>query len=256
LQAGSKRVRLAVYAEAHDADAVALAVREFLERNGRGAATLKCVAVENRNWSEEWKKSYTSFRFGELFFVVPSWRDDPAPIDCTHTIRIDPGEAFGSGLHETTQMTMASLERLAAQADPGEKILDLGTGSGILAIGARMLGFTRVAACDNDFIAVTVAADNAQRNGTPDIGLFAGSADAVASCSVGILLANLTADVIEGLFPEMDRLLRPSGWAIFSGILTDQGEDVRRLAATHGYSIDEERARGEWIALVCRKHGA
>jgi ribosomal protein L11 methyltransferase len=207
--------------------------------------------VTERDWTEEWKKSYTSFPVGNDFFIVPSWCQLAGPDDRL-PIQIDPGQAFGTGTHETTQLTMEALERWV---EPHQHILDLGTGSGILAIASRLLGAHEVFACDIDPVAVQVAEANIRRNSEREIWTFCGSIDAVRPESIDLILCNLTADVIIQLFPEIDRVLRRSGRAIFSGILNEQNEDVRAQINGFHYSLHEEMRRGEWLALVAEKNG-
>ena len=140
--------------------------------------------------------------------------------------------------------------------DPsGHVVLDLGTGSGILAIAARRLGAKVVHACDVDPVALEVACENLDRNTGPCIGLMCGSIDAVAGSTVDLLLCNLTADVIGEILPEIHRVMQPRGVVVFSGILDFQNSDIRTKAGRLGFIVLEETARGEWCALVVRKNG-
>jgi ribosomal protein L11 methyltransferase len=231
-------------------DQVEALVRSIFQRAERQNPLISRAMVEECDWTQEWKKSYTSFPIGNHFFVIPSWESHDCPDDRL-PIRIDPGQAFGTGTHETTQLTM---EALARWVEPGHLVLDVGTGSGILAIAARLLGAKEVFACDIDLVAAQVARANIDRNAESNISVFCGSLDVVKSASVRLLLANLTADVITDLFPEFNRVLQRSGIAILSGILLDQGEEVRKSIAEHQYNIFEEITRGEWLALVVEKH--
>jgi ribosomal protein L11 methyltransferase len=225
-------------------------VRSIFHRAERQNPVISRATVEECDWTQEWKKSYTSFPIGGDFFVIPSWESGVCPDDRL-PIRIDPGQAFGTGTHETTQITM---EALARWVEPGHRVLDVGTGSGILAIASRLLGAREVFACDIDPVAAQVARANIERNAGSDISIFCGSLEAVKNASVRLLLANLTADVISDLFPEFNRVLQGSGIAILSGILLEQGEEVRKLIGGHRYNIFEEITRGEWLALVVEKH--
>jgi ribosomal protein L11 methyltransferase len=208
--------------------------------------------VADRDWLGEWKKSYVSFPIGRGFYVIPSWSESKCPEDRL-PIRIDPGQAFGTGTHETTQLTLECLEQRAEEMDPSVQILDLGTGSGILAVVARLLGCRRVIGCDNDPDSIPVAIENIQQNTGPVVPVFCGSIDAVRSESVDMLLCNLTADVIARVFPEIRRALRPGGAVIFSGILVEQRDQICDIVADNGWVIEDDRTRGEWIALVIRK---
>jgi ribosomal protein L11 methyltransferase len=226
-------------------------VRSVFERSERQHTPISRAVVEECDWTEEWKKSYRSFPIGDDFFVIPSWEDCECPDDRL-PIRIDPGQAFGTGTHETTQLTMEALGRWI---EPDQVVLDLGTGSGILAIACRLLGAKEVFACDIDPVAAQVARANTERNES-DISIFCGSLDAMRTGSIRLVLCNLTADVIVGLFPEFIRVLEPHGIAILSGILGEQAEELRALVARHEFNIFEEITRGEWLALIVEKHVA
>jgi ribosomal protein L11 methyltransferase len=208
--------------------------------------------VEEMDWTEEWKRSYKSFPIGEGFFVIPSWIETACPQD-RFPIRIDPGQAFGTGTHETTQLTLEALERWI---EPHHVVLDVGTGSGILTIASRLLGAGQVFACDIDPDAVVVARNNMDRNSAQHVGAFCGSTDSIPNNSIHLLLGNLTADVIADLFPEFNRVLKSEGLVVLSGILTEQREDLVQLLHKSHYLIHEECFRGEWLALVAEKHVA
>src|SRR5262245_10772606 len=232
-------------------DRIESLIRAIFQRVRQQAPPISRSVVEECDWTEEWKKSYASFPIADSFFVIPSWESSICPSDRL-PIRIDPGQAFGTGTHETTQMTMECLERWVERS---QIALDVGTGSGILAIASRLLGAGRVFACDIDPIAVHVARANIERNAEADVYAFCGSLDAVKNDSVDLLLANLTADLIMSLFPEFERVLQMHGIAILSGILREQDEDVRETVALHHFNVFEEITQGEWLSLVVEKHG-
>ncbi len=221
-------------------------------RAGRKSPSIFRSVVEDSDWTGEWKKSYRSFPLGDEFFIVPSWEDTSCPDDRL-PIRIDPGQAFGTGTHETTQLTIEALERWI---EPDQDVLDVGTGSGILAIASRLLGAKNVFACDIDPVAAQVARANIERNAAGGVCAFCGSLDAVKSNSMRMVIGNLTADLIVSLIAEFDRVLRPRGIAVFSGILQDQREDVREAISRVHFVVHEEQARGEWLALIAEKHVA
>jgi len=227
-------------------------ILDVFVRTSFSAPNISRGVVEECDWTEEWKKSYTSFPIGNAFYVIPSWVSAACPDDRL-PIHIDPGQAFGTGTHETTQLTMEALERWV---EPQHLVLDLGTGSGILALAARLLGAKNVFACDIDPVAVQVACANIERNREHEVWSFCGSIDGVGKDAVSLLLANLTSDVIIKLFPEFNRILRPKGLAIFSGILSEQAEDVLDLCEEFDFAVHEKITRGEWLALVTEKHGA
>jgi ribosomal protein L11 methyltransferase len=232
-------------------DNIRNAMQTLFQRAGSISPTLEFASVEDRDWGEEWKKTWYSFPMGERFFVMPSWENSFCPPDRS-PLSIDPGQAFGTGTHETTQLTLEAMERWMK---PGQVVLDLGTGSGLLAIAATRLGAKAVLACDIDPIAVEVARENLETNSAQSVGLMCASIDAVASESIDFLLCNLTADAITEVLPEIQRVMRPQGIAAFSGILISQRTNVRRSAERSGFAALSETTRGEWAALVARKNG-
>jgi ribosomal protein L11 methyltransferase len=226
-------------------------IRLIFQRAEKQSPAISRAIVEECDWTEEWRKSYKSFPIADSFFVIPSWENTSCPDDRL-PIRIDPGQAFGTGTHETTQLTLEALERWI---EPNQIVLDVGTGSGILAIASRLLGAARVFACDIDPVAVQIARANIERNAENEVITFCGSLDGVTEGSIHLLLGNLTADVIMILFPEIVRVLRLHGIAILSGILREQDEDIREILDHYHFHVFEEITQGEWIALIVEKHG-
>src|SRR5664279_2321882 len=151
---------------------------------------------ENRDWVQSARDLLQPMEVGARFFLVPEWRDDPAPAG-RFRIAVNPGMAFGTGVHETTRLCLEALEEFVT---PGACVLDVGTGSGILAQAAMLLGAGKVYACDNDPVAVEVA----------KIG-FLGSVDAVATASVDIVVANISPEINIRIAPDLVRVLRPGG---------------------------------------------
>jgi ribosomal protein L11 methyltransferase len=252
IQPGATRL-ICYFSTRSNLDDIEQIIRPLFERVGRRNMPLVTRAVvEDCDWTEEWRKSYRSFPIADSFYVIPSWEESECPFD-RMPIRIDPGQAFGTGTHETTQLTMESLERWI---EPSQVVLDVGTGSGILAIASRLLGAGLVLACDIDPVAVQVARANIARNRQNDVYIFCGSPDAIRSSSVHLLLANLTADVITSLFDEFERVLADHGLAILSGILQEQREDVQKIIAGHRFDVFEEITQGEWLAMIVRKRDA
>jgi ribosomal protein L11 methyltransferase len=251
-EADPGHTRLTAYFENPcDLESMRAALLPIFQRDELDVPELKSASVKDQDWSEQWKKTWTSFALGRRFFVVPSWSESDAPDDRI-PIYIDPGQAFGTGTHETTQLTVEAME---IWMEPRKTVLDLGTGSGILAIAAKHLEARAVHACDTDAVAVAVARENLKMNGAGKSGLMCGSIDAIASDSVGFLLCNLTADVIGEILPEIERAVRPQGIAVLSGILTSQSRDIRQKAGPLGLSVLQERTRGEWSVLIMRKNG-
>jgi ribosomal protein L11 methyltransferase len=188
---------------------------------------------EDVDWVAKGREDIEPMPVGERFFLVPQWRDDATP-DGRLRIEIDNGLAFGTGRHETTRLCLEFLERLVKA---GMTVVDIGTGSGILAEGARLLGAGRVIACDTDPLAVEVAA----RRG---LDVFVGSADAIAAGIADVVVANISPEALRGLRDEFPRILKAGGSAVLSGV--EAGDEVPFAAA-------ETRAEGEWRAYLVQK---
>jgi ribosomal protein L11 methyltransferase len=154
---------------------------------------MKPVEVADRDWLGEWKKSWQPVIVGQKFIIAPPWSEIPDDAG-RHVIRIEPGMAFGTGTHETTRLCLAAIEKYW----DGGSFLDVGTGTGILAIAAALLNpRARIEACDTDADAVRIARENARLNGVGErIGFRVGSVEETATASADIVCANLTADVI------------------------------------------------------------
>jgi len=208
--------------------------------------------VDEDDWAHAWKKHYSTFRVGSRIVIRPSWLDyDPSDADVV--ISIDPGAAFGTGLHPTTRCCLELLERTVR---PGDHVLDVGTGSGILALAAVGLGAERVVATDVDPIAVDVARGNACLNQADDrIEVVEGSVDAVlASEKFDIVVANIVARVILELAPRLVERVRGGGSLIVGGIIDERAAEVE--ASLEGLGLVAERyAEGNWITFLGRVPG-
>src|ERR1039458_7126396 len=176
-------------------------------------------------------RSSAPMEVGRRFFLVPEWRDDPAPPG-RFRIAVNPGMAFGTGVHETTRLALEALEEFVK---PGMTVLDVGTGSGILAKAARLLGAARVYACDTDPVAVEIAGDG-----------FIGSVNAVATASVDLAVANISPEAIVQLAPDLLRVLRKGGVLLVSGFELAEVEQVK-AALPHARDV---RKKGNWALIV------
>lgn len=224
------------------------ALREYGIDPGDGSLHMRFVRDEE--WAEAWKNFYRPIRVGRSFLIRPSWETvTPTPGD--RVIELDPGMAFGTGSHPTTQLSLVLLEEHAA---PGYRVLDLGTGSGILAIAAARLGAASVLALDLDPIAVAAAQANVVANGVDGVvTVRAGSVEAAGEAPFDLVVANILADVIRDLAPDLARLTRPGGCLIASGIIADRAADVTVALTACGFCLEVERARDEWRALAARR---
>ena len=215
-----------------------------------GALNVETRVVPDENWAEDWKKHYKPLRAGAHFIIKPSWEPfDPAPED--RIIELDPGMAFGSGTHETTGMCLALLEETITG---GEQVIDVGTGSGILAIGAALAGARRVLAIDIDPDAVRVAEENVRHNGVADrVTVQEGNLLDRVEETCDICVANIIAQVICSFAAPLRRHIRPGGLFICSGIIDRREAEVREALLNASYRIREVRHDGEWVAFLAER---
>jgi len=221
------------------------AAREDAERAALALGVPAAIEpVESRDWGEEWKKGLAPFAVGRVF-VRPSWIEAGPPPGAIEVV-LDPGMAFGTGTHPTTALCLSAIDELLLRA-PGAAVLDVGTGSGLLAIAASKLGSRRVAAVDVDPVAVRVAAENAARNGvTLDLGE---SPLREVSGAFGLVVANILANVLVELAPDLVARLEPGGELVLAGLLVSQEEEVRAPFAGLGLVALPPRRDGEWSLL-------
>lgn len=213
------------------------------------------ATVQDSDWENNWRQYYEPIEVGEKLVVVPEWLE--APEDGRIPLRLDPGLIFGTGSHATTKMCLAALERYAGS---GKNVLDLGCGSGILAIGALLLGCSRAAGCDIDSKAPEVAEANAALNGIGKdrFAVYAGDVltDAGMRKLLGegydIVTANIVADVIIPLAGIVRPFLKADGVFLTSGIIEGRQDEVRSALEKNGFEIVNHRCEEEWHCFECR----
>jgi ribosomal protein L11 methyltransferase len=206
--------------------------------------------IEDQDWNRQWREFFRPDRVTRRLTVFPAWETIPKHIE-GHVIRIEPGLAFGTGQHPTSRMCLEAMDRVSL---PGSwTMLDVGTGSGILAIYGAKLGASRIMALDVDPEAIRSSEGNIRLNRiTGTIELSSMPLEEFKG-RFSLLTANLTLGVILQLFPHFGRLLEPGGWLILSGLLTDQAGAVRDYFPLYGFSEYEALHQAEWICLIARK---
>ncbi|MDO9128426.1 MAG: 50S ribosomal protein L11 methyltransferase [Anaerolineales bacterium] len=214
--------------------------------------------IADQNWMEAWKQHYEPIPIGKRLIIIPAWLESP---DSTRIpIKIDPGMAFGTGTHPTTQLCLELLESfLDAQSSIVNRqsaIMDVGCGSSILSIAALKLGAASALGVDIDEAAVKASRENAAANGVAEnLSLGLGSVAEVLAGRFGVrqaslVLANILAPVIIRLFEAgLDELVAPDGALILSGILQEQVESVVSAARSRGMKLVEKRQMGDWVAM-------
>lgn len=224
-----------------------------LERSGdSGPSGISVERVPDTDWNENFKKHFTTFKAAGNIVIKPSWEEYAAK-DGEVVLEIDPGMAFGSGVHETTKMCLELIQKYMPK---GASVLDVGCGSGILGMACLKLGAGRVLALDNDNVSVKVAGENAKANGASSF--EARLSDLLANADEGtydIILANIVADIIMRLNTNVTGYMRPDAVYILSGIIADRLDDVLKSLKENGIEVIETIAMADWRAIAARLKG-
>ena len=208
-------------------------------------ATFSIEAVPEQDWSESWKAQIKATTAGRLW-VGPPWLEADAPERAIKVV-IEPGMAFGTGDHATTHFCLEALDRALADKH-GASVLDVGTGSAVLAIAARKLGAGRVVGTDNDPVAIRVAQENAARNGAEQLELSTSELGAVEG-TFDVVLANILCNTLVDLAPAITAKLAPRGVLVLAGILANQADEVLAAYLPLGVQLRARVLRGEWAML-------
>lgn len=222
-----------------------------IEKNFQTDCRVYIDEVRNEDWEENWKKYYHAFKVGERLVVKPSWEEyqaQPGEV----VINIDPGMAFGTGIHASTRFCLRFIDQYVRG---GETIIDAGCGSGILSIGAAKLGAASVFAMDIDDLAVKIARENIQLNGLERaIQVEAGDIiEAMQGRKADMVLANITAEVVVELIPEAAQVLDSGGYLFGSGIVDSRWPAVQQALVKNGFAVAEVMQDVDWIGVAARK---
>lgn len=205
--------------------------------------------MSEQDWANEWKQYFHVTHVGKSLVIKPSWEDYTAKAG-EHVIEIDPGMAFGTGTHHTTNMMMERLEKVIT---PDSTVFDVGTGSGILAIASAMLGAKSVKAVDIDAVAVRVAKENVADNGLADaIEVCEGDLLHGTEGRADVIIANIIADIIIMLLKDIPQRLAADGVFLASGIIEERMTDVEAEAHKQGLVVDAVDHRGGWVVMQMR----
>ncbi|MBQ5330441.1 MAG: 50S ribosomal protein L11 methyltransferase [Oscillospiraceae bacterium] len=208
--------------------------------------------LKESDWENNWKQYFKPFTVGERLAVKPSWEEfsDPGRV----ILEIDPGSSFGTGQHNTTRLCLEFLDGLVKG---GERVLDLGCGSGILGIAALLLGAESVTAVDIDENSTRIAGENFEKNALPPRSYTIHTGNILSDSGLAgrlgtgydIITANIVADVLIGMAPMFRSFLKKGGTLIVSGIIDTRADDVRSALLDRGFTVKEERASENWLAI-------
>lgn len=214
-----------------------------------GANTVTLNEVNEEDWATSWKKYYHPVKVSDTFTIVPTWEEyDPSPEE--RIIELDPGMAFGTGTHPTTVMCIRALEKTVQE---GDRIIDVGTGSGILSIAAAKLGAAAVQAYDLDYVAVESAQMNVLLNKTENV-VTVGQNNLLSNIEgpVDLIVANLLADIILLFVEDAAKVIKPNGLFITSGIIQTKQKEVSHALEQAGFTIEEVLHIEDWVAIIAR----
>lgn len=223
-----------------------------------GEGTIEGSQTEDKDWINNWKEYFHQFYVDDIL-IIPSWEKVKEEDKDKMILHIDPGTAFGTGMHETTQLCIRQLKKYVKK---DTRLLDVGTGSGILGILALMLGAAHVVGTDLDPCAVSAVEENKESNGIPReaFDLMIGNIidekevqDAAGYEKYDIVTANILADVLVPLTPVIVRQMKKGGVYITSGILDVKEEEVKKAVAEAGLQVVEVTRQGEWVSITARK---
>ena len=227
--------------------------REILKSRGftdeeLGSWEIQLDEKENQDWSKKWKEKWTVTHVTEKIAVVPSWLKYE-PKDDEITITLDPGCAFGTGTHQTTQLCMKAIEKYLKK---GDSIADIGTGSGILAICAKKFGAGIAYGCDNDETVIDVCIENAGVNGVNDIKFELKTADKLTE-KYDFVCANILHNILAEIMGDLKNIMKLQAKMVLSGILDEKKPVVLDAIDKHGLKIVETLTQDQWVAFVVEK---
>ncbi len=212
--------------------------------------SISTAEVHDSDWADNWKKYFKPFDVGDRLAVCPTWEKYTGS-DSRKVLKIDPGAAFGSGTHETTRLCLEALEEYVSS---GKKILDIGCGSGILSIAALLLGADSACGVDIDAAAVKTAKENGEINGfsEPTLTYLQGDLAGAVEGKFDIITANIVADVIIRLLPDLRRYMSDGGVALLSGIISERSKEVERHIEENNFSIVKKSDNNGWACIVIK----
>lgn len=244
----------------HDStlEEVLAAVRELADFVDIGEATIEKSQTEDIDWMNNWKKYWKPFKVDEHIIIKPTWETVEDVPEDTLVVELDPGTAFGTGTHHTTRLCITQLKKYM---QPGQSILDVGCGSGILSIIALLLGAKEASATDVDVHAVEAALENAGVNGiqsdvytvlTGDVISDEDFRHTVGEHKFDMVLANIFAEIIIPLSGVVKEMMKPGALFITSGIIDEREEDVRKALTENGFEIMEVTHSGGWVSFTAK----
>ena len=249
-------LRLIVYFdETMDIDEKLRQIEAFIANNDlvdREQITMNKGIIDEEDWENEWKKHFHNFKVGRNFFIVPSWEFDQVAVsESDKVIKIDPGMAFGTGDHATTSLCLTLMEDII---EDHQKVIDVGTGSGILSIGAHLLGARSIKATDIDELSLKVATENIKLNDcSEDITVEKGDLLKDENDRYDVVIANILAHIIDDMINDAYSHLNNDGYFIASGIIVEKKDEIINHLEAVGFQVQETLVEDGWVAILSKK---
>ncbi|MDC3175697.1 50S ribosomal protein L11 methyltransferase [Prochlorococcus sp. AH-716-D13] len=231
-------------------------IKEVLDKNNYQTNCFEWNLIEQEDWISSWKKYWGPELVGDNLLVLPCWLELPEEYKNKKVIKIDPGAAFGTGSHPTTSLCLEELEKISLSS---KKILDIGSGSGILSIAARSFGASKIYSIDNDYLAINSTESNFRLNfGNLDnlktyLGAFDGLVSKYTLKNFDFILCNILAEVIKGIIPDIRNCLKIDGEVILSGILNSQKDEIIKLLNASNLRINDVSSKKDWVCITAQK---
>ena len=240
-----------------DLEALSLLLRQDAVMMGLPSPEVQWQVIDEEDWASSWKEHWQPQEIGDRFLINPAWLPIPENSDRI-VLRLDPGVAFGTGNHATTQLCLESLQRLLGKSSSNVVVADIGCGSGILSIGALLLGASKVYAVDIDPLAVESTRSNCSLNQIDPQQLVVeqGSLECLIKliqAPVDGIMCNILAEVIIDLIPQMSVIAKPTTWGLLSGIILDQAKSVTDTLEQHGWLVTTLWRRQDWCCFDIRR---
>ncbi len=231
-------------------------IKEILDKNNYQTSRFEWSVIEQEDWISSWKKYWRPELVGDKLLVLPCWLELPKEYKNRTVIKIDPGAAFGTGSHPTTSLCLEKLETINLS---NNKILDIGSGSGILSVAAKYFGANEVYAIDNDYLAINSTESNFMLNfGKLDnLNTYLGPFDDLVSKyslnNFDFIVCNILAEVIKRIIPEIRNCLKKNGEVTLSGILNSQKDEIFKLLNASNFQINDVSSRKDWVCITAQK---
>lgn len=255
------RINMAAYypeAQAHvlDLAALSLLIRQDALTMEQPLPVVRWGLINEEDWAQSWKQYWAPREIGDRFLICPAWL--PVPQSDRLVLTLEPGVAFGTGEHATTQLCLEALEMRLGEHPEQQVIADVGCGSGILSVGALRLGAKQIYAVDTDPLATNATRENIQRNHLDPAKLVAktGSVEALLTMvnePVDGIVCNILANIIVDLIPQWTPIVKPETWGILSGILLNQAQEVADTLEANGWLVAALWKRGDWVCMNIRR---